>query len=73
MPAPKADFQTIVDQAVKVLQKHAPPTGLTDDQAIDQFYKIFESPACWKPAAKGTVKDSSAPVALSAKGTKKRF
>ena len=54
MPVTTEELQKIVDRAVSVLQKHAPPDGLTDQQALKEFYRIFDSPAQWKALPKGS-------------------
>jgi hypothetical protein len=35
----------LIDRAVDVLQRHAPPDGLSDHDAMSEFYGIFDGPA----------------------------
>ena len=46
MTATKEQLEKLVKQAVAVLQRHAPSDGLTDGQAIDLMYGIFDGPEC---------------------------
>jgi len=46
-----AELSKLVTQAVKVLERHAPPDGLDDKEAIRQMSLIFHGPACRKAAA----------------------
>ena len=34
----------LIQQAVDVLQRHAPPDGLSDHDAMSEFYGIFDGP-----------------------------
>lgn len=38
------DYKALVDRAVAVLQRHAPPDGLSDHDAMSEFYGIFDGP-----------------------------
>jgi hypothetical protein len=40
-------------RAVDVLKQHAPPDGLKDTQATDDYYAIFKGSARWKAHALG--------------------
>lgn len=42
--APPATVQTLIDRAVDVLQRHAPPDGLSDHDALSELYGIFDGP-----------------------------
>jgi hypothetical protein len=48
MRATKDQATKLVQRAVKVLQRHAPPNGLTDAQAMDELYGILDTPAVAK-------------------------
>jgi hypothetical protein len=37
-------FRALVDKAVEVLQRHAPPDGLSDHDALTELYGIFDGP-----------------------------
>jgi hypothetical protein len=39
-----ADLKALVDKAVDVLVRHAPPDGLKDHDALTEFYGIFDGP-----------------------------
>lgn len=38
------DYKALVDRAVAVLQRHAPPDGLSDHDAMSELYGIFDGP-----------------------------
>jgi len=46
MVEPKDEFLKMVERAIGVLQRHAPSGGLSDRQAMDQMYGIFDGPEC---------------------------
>jgi hypothetical protein len=37
-------FRALVEKAVEVLQRHAPPDGLSDHDALTELYGIFDGP-----------------------------
>jgi len=41
---PGQELRTLIDRAVDVLQRHAPPDGLSDHDAMSEFYAIFDGP-----------------------------
>jgi hypothetical protein len=43
-PKPPATHATLVGRAVDVLQRHAPPDGLSDHDALSELYGIFDGP-----------------------------
>lgn len=38
------ELLALVERAVSVLQRHAPPDGLSDHDALTEFYGIFDGP-----------------------------
>ncbi len=38
------EYRAVVARAVGVLQRHAPPDGLSDHDAMSEFYEIFDGP-----------------------------
>jgi hypothetical protein len=37
-------FKSLCDKAINVLQRHAPPDGLSDHAALSELYSIFDGP-----------------------------
>jgi hypothetical protein len=46
MAEPKDEFLRLVERAIVVLKQHAQSGGLSDHDAMDQMYDIFDGPKC---------------------------
>jgi hypothetical protein len=46
MAEPKDEFLRLVERAIGVLKRHEMSDGLSDHDAMDQMYRIFEGSEC---------------------------
>ena len=46
MAEPKDEFLRLVERAIGVLKRHSVSGGLSDHDAIDQMYLIFDGSEC---------------------------
>ncbi len=46
MAEPKDEFLRLVERAIGVLKRHSVSGGLSDHEAMDQMYAIFDGTEC---------------------------
>jgi len=46
MAEPKDEFLRLVERAIGVLKRHSLSGGLSDHEAMDQMYSIFDGTEC---------------------------